>query len=431
MPVVDVSAMSFVLIFLCLLLSAFFSASETALTSLGTLKIKHLVNQSKAYSMLNYWLKEPARVLTTILVFNNAVNIFASALATELASQFFANRAVGIATGITTFLVLIFGEIIPKSLAKVHAERFAVYAILIVRICGLLVYPLVWCLAKFADSIVECVGGKAEKDKPPITADELEFMVDMGEEHGVLESATKQMISGIFDFDDKAIREIMTPRIDVIAMDVQVSFDEAVEKVISEGVSRIPVFEGEIDNVVGILLAKDLLKVSVRAKGQAIREIMREPNFVPETNSITDLFRALKSTKNHLAVVIDEHGSMAGVVSMEDVLEEIVGDIQDEYDKEEEKIIPHSDNVYDVLGNISIDEFAEYFKLSEEKITEELLGETDTLAGLLTQMLKEMPEVGQTVTIQSTKVEILQVDNNRIQRVKVVKDSSPPPDSDA
>lgn len=417
----DGSLFNVLLILLCLVCSAFFSASETALTSLNTLKVKHLINQSKVYGMLSYWLQEPGRVLTTILVFNNAINIFASALATVWATQAFANSAVGIATGIMTMLILVFGEIIPKSFAKTHAERFSVYAILVVRICGLLAFPLVWSLATFADWAVSKMGGQQRMARPPITADELEFMVDMGEEHGVLESTKKQMIAGIFDFDDKAIREIMTPRIDVLAVDVLESFDVAVERVISSGISRIPVYQDTIDNVIGILLAKDLLKVAVSdGERRSIRHIMREPYFVPETNNIIDLFRKFKLTKSHLAVVIDEHGGMAGVVTMEDVLEEIVGEIQDEYDMEEEKIIRLADNVYEVLGNIGIDEFAEHFKLCEDNINAQMVVETDTLAGLLTQMLKDMPEAGQTVDLQETKIEILKVDNNRIQRVKVV-----------
>lgn len=420
MAEVDGSLLNVLLILLCLVCSAFFSASETALTSLGTLKVKHLINKSKVYGMLNYWLKEPGRVLTTILVFNNAVNIFSSALATEWATQVFANRAVGIAAGTMTLLILVFGEIIPKSFAKAYAERFSVYAILVVRVCGLIAYPLIWCLALFADWVVSMVGGKKEAAEPPITADELEFMVDMGEEHGVLESTKKQMISGIFDFDDKAIREIMTPRIDVVAVDVLESFDTAVERVIASGMSRIPVYQDKIDNVIGILLAKDLLKAAVSPNElKSIKHLMREPYFVPETNHIIDLFRKFKSTQSHLAVVIDEHGGMAGVVTMEDVLEEIVGEIQDEYDMEEEKILRLTDNVYEVLGNIGIDEFAEHFKLCEENINEQMVIETDTLAGLLTQMLKDMPAAGQTVDLQQTKIEILEVDNNRIQRVKV------------
>ena len=412
---------SLLLILVCLLLSAFFSSSETAFTSLGALKIKHLLNKSKRYSTLKYWLNEPGKVLTTILVFNNAVNIFASALTTELATRWFESRAVGIATGITTFLVLIFGEIVPKSIAKVHAERIAVMAMRIVKIFCFGTWPLIWLLSKFADGVLHLLDRGEEAAKPPITEDELEFLVSVGEEHGVIENTKKQMISGVFDFDDKAIREIMTPRPDVVAIDVNESFADAVSRTVTTGVSRLPVYEDRIDNVIGIVLAKDLLKASAspREMPVSIRMIMRKPCFVPESNKVIHVFKQFKRTRSQLAVVIDEHGGMAGVVTMEDILEEIVGDIQDEYDTEEEKIKHSSDGSYEVAGAISIDEFSEFFKLPDETIEEQLQVEADTLAGLLTQVIREMPQVGQTVQIGSVTIKITSVDNNRIQRVRV------------
>lgn len=426
-PPLDTSdTTSLLLIFGCLLLSAFFSSSETALTSLGTLKVKHLIEKSKKFHTLKYWIVEPGKVLTTILVFNNAVNILASALATQLATSYFENQAVGIATGITTFLVLIFGEIIPKSIAKVHALKIAVFAMIVVKLFCFGVYPLIWILSKFTDWILEYLGSKQAAENPPITADELEFLVNIGEEHGVIENTKKQMISGVFDFDDKAIREIMTPRTDVVAVDVNENFAEVAKKAVTTGVSRLPVFEDKIDNIVGIVLAKDLLKSSVCPQGESatIRAIMREPYFVPESNRVIHVFKEFKRTKSQLAVVIDEHGGMSGVVTMEDILEEIVGDIQDEFDSEEEKITQAKDGTYEVSGAIGIDEFTEYFKLSEKDIEEQLEVEADTLAGLLTHVIKEMPKVGQTVKIGNTTIEVSKVGNNRIKRLRVTQELS-------
>ena len=412
---------SLLLILGCLVFSAFFSSSETALTSLGALKIKHLIEQSKRYNTLKYWIDEPGKVLTTILVFNNAVNIFASALTTELATRWFASSAVGIATGITTFMVLIFGEIIPKSFAKVHAERIAVVVMRVIKVFCFGTWPLIWALSKFTDGVLRSLGSEEQKAKPPITEDELEFLVNVGEEHGVIENTKKQMISGVFDFDDKAVREIMTPRPDVVAIDVNESFTAVVDKTITTGISRLPVYEDRIDNVIGIVLAKDLLKASAggRETPTLTRSIMRKPYFVPESNKVIHVFKQFKLNRNQLAVVIDEHGGMAGVVTMEDILEEIVGDIQDEFDTEEEKIKSSSDGTYEVAGAISIDEFTEFFKLPEEVIAKQLQVEADTLAGLLTQVIHEMPQVGQTVQIGTVTIEITQVDNNRIQRAQV------------
>lgn len=412
---------SLLLIFACLLLSAFFSSSETALTSLGALKVKHLIEQSQRYRTLAYWIDEPGKVLTTILVFNNTVNIFASALATELATRWFASSAVGIATGVTTFLVLIFGEIIPKSFAKVHAERIAVVVMRVIKVFCFSTWPVIWALSKFTDWVLRSLGSGEQEGKPPITEDELEFLVNVGEEHGVIENTKKQMISGVFGFDDKAVREIMTPRPDVVAIDINESFTAVVDKTISTGFSRLPVYEERIDNIVGLILAKDLLKASVvtQEKSMSIRSIMREPYFVPESNKVIHVFKQFKLNRNQLAVVIDEHGGISGVVTMEDILEEIVGDIQDEFDSEEEKIKQSGDGTYEVTGALSIDEFTEFFKLPEEVIEEQLQVEADTLAGLLTQVIREMPQVGQTVQIGSVTIKITQVDNNRIQRAQV------------
>lgn len=425
---------SILLIFGCLILSAFFSSSETALTSLGTLKIKHLIEQSKTFSTLKYWITEPGKVLTTILVFNNAVNIFASALTTDLATRYFESQAVGIAAGITTFLVLIFGEIVPKSIAKVHAEKIAVFAMTVVKVFCFGTYPLIWILSRFADWILDLLNNKEEADKPPITEDELEFLVNISEEHGVIENTKKKMISGVFGFDDKAIREIMTPRIDVVAVDVNDSFDDVVARALETGVSRLPVFEERIDNVVGLVLARDLLRASActgtsggrSVEATDIRSIMREPYFVPESNRVIHALKEFKRSRTHLAIVIDEHGGMAGVVTMEDILEEIVGDIQDEFDTEEEKITQTQDGVYEVSGAIGIDEFTEYFKLPEEIIEEQLRMEADTLAGLLTQVIKEIPKVGQKVDIGNVFIEVSEVSSNRIQRVRVTWNQVPP-----
>ena len=416
MTTVD-STVSLILIGFCLVFSAFFSASETALTSLSTLKVRHLIEQSQRFRTLNYWINEPGKVLTTILVFNNAVNIFASALTTELVAMHFSSRAVGIATGITTFFVLIFGEIIPKSLAKVHATKIAVLAMNVVKLFCFTTYPLILILTKFTDRILQLSGSREEEAKPPITADELEFLVNVGGKHGVIENTKKQMLSGIFDFDDKAIREIMTPRTDVVAVDINESFNDVVIKTVTTGVSRLPVFEDKIDNIVGVILAKDLLKAYTQGKDTKIEMIMRRPYFVPESNRVINVFKEFKRTKSQLAIVIDEHGGMAGVVTMEDILEEIVGEIQDEFDAEEDKITPTEDGAYEVTGAISIDEFREHFKLPTTAITEEV--EADTLAGLLTQVLGEMPKIGQTVTIANLILEISEVGNNRIQRVQV------------
>lgn len=407
----------------CLVLSCFFSASETAITSLGVLKARHLVDQkSLGSSQLHTWLKHPDRVITTILIFNNVVNIFASAVATDLAIRYFQDRAVGIATGVITFLVLIFGEIIPKSFARVNYQSTAVFSIYVINFLYRLFYPFVWLLSEFAKFIIKKLGSDRPVH-PIITEDELEFLVGEGEKAGVLQDIKKEMISGIFDFDETKVREIMTPRTDIQAVEKEKSFDDVLEVIIQSGHSRIPIYEERIDNIVGIVFAKDLLRFLSPMEGKKrpmISQIMREPLFVHESKALMDVFKDLKRTKNHMAVVVDEYGGTAGIVTMEDTLEEIVGDIQDEFDSEEAKIIEVDKGVFDVAGSVNISEFVEHFDL-DDSFEDEVEGEVDTIGGWVTQLLGDLPEVGQILTYKSLTFEVSETSRHRIERVRVVR----------
>jgi len=414
-----------ILIFSCLLLSAFFSASETAITALGPLKTKHLIESSEQKCKhLQLWLEYPGRVLTTILIFNNLVNIFISVLATKMAIFYFESAAIGVATGVATFMILIFGEVIPKSFAKANSEPLALISLKIVRFIYRLSYPLVWCLSSFASFIIRSLGGNPNTAaRPTITEEELEFMINESESSGVLEEAKKDMISGVFDFDETKVREIMMPRTDMTIISKKTTFEEAVKLAIETGYSRIPVYEDRIDNVVGVLFAKDLLRLATENNGNKtlnIEKIMRESVFVPESKSIMSVFKELKRSKNHMAIVIDEHGGTAGLVTMEDMLEEIVGEIQDEFDTEEAKILEIDKGIYDVAGSMNISEFLEYFDMDEDSFGE-LEQDVDTMAGLLTQMLEEMPKVGQGATLGPFNIEVSEISRHRIRRLRVVK----------
>ncbi len=408
----------------CLLLAAVFSGSETAITSLGSLKAKHIIdNEARAVRQLNLWLNHPGRVLTTILIFNNVFHILASAVATDFAARHFQSKAIGIATGVMTFLILIFVEIIPKSFAKSHSDRLAVPALKCIYVLYMCLAPLVWALSEFAGRVVKLLGG-VRTDSPPITEEELEFLVNVGERAGVIEETKKEMIVGVFEFDETKVREIMTPRPDVNWLPIDATYDDALKLAIESGMSRLPVCDRTgIDHVVGVLLVKDLLKVardSGRGKGEFnLRKIMREPYFVPESKLIMDVFKELKSSKQHIAVVVDEHGGTAGLVTMEDILEEIVGEIQDEYDVEEAEILELEPGIYDVAGSCNIDEFLEFFELDADEVGEKPEEGTDTIAGWIVSLLGELPEAGKTVRIGPLNVEVSDVERQRIRRVRV------------
>ncbi len=418
--------LSVFIIFLCVAISAFFSAAETSITSLGSLKARHLLDiRGKTVSQLNLWLKHPSRVLTTILIFNTVVNILASAVATELAARYFHSRAIGIATGIVTLLILVFGEIIPKSFAKAMPEPIAIATLKLIQIIYWIMFPVIWFFSELAAKIIVLLGAK-EKKGPPITEAELEFLVNVGEKAGVIEETKQEMISGVFGFDETRVREVMTPRTDIRAIELHSSFSDAVRIANESGFSRIPVFEGRIDNIVGMLLAKDLLQFTVSGKDGGptqISQMMREVFFVPESKLIMDVFKDLKRNKKHMAIVIDEYGGTAGIVTLEDILEEIVGEIQDEFDSEEAEIIDRGNGVYDVQGSLNIEDFLEFFELGIRDLNVEQDAEADTIGGLLTHILGDLPKVGKTITIGPLKLEVTDMSRHRIRRVKVRKET--------
>lgn len=417
----DVEVFGLFIISLFILLSSFFSAAETAITALGQLKARHLLEQKKGKRIghLRLWLDHPERILTTILIFNNFLNIGASAQATVIATRYFESQAVGISTGIITFLVLIFGEIIPKSFARSHFESLAPWCLRVVHSLYVLTAPFVLLLSEFAKMVIN-VFSRNEATVPSITGDEIEFMINEGEKAGVIEDTQKDMISGVFDFDETKVREIMTPRTDLVALQIDDDFEAAVKLSLESGHSRLPVYEERIDNIKGVILAKDMLRHlhHDRQKHPSLSSFMREPLFVPESKQLMDVFKDLNRTKNHMAVVIDEYGGTAGVVTMEDILEEIVGEIQDEYDSEEAPFIDAGQGVVLVSGSVSISDFVEYFEV-DESFEDEVEGEMETIAGWMTQLLGDLPEVGQTVNHGPLTIEVTSVGRHRIERLKV------------
>jgi CBS domain containing-hemolysin-like protein len=413
-----------IIIVLCLIFSAFFSAAETAITSLGILKSKQLLKQQKNKKALELWLGHPSRVLTTILVFNTASNILAAAFAMQVAARHFGNYAVAIATGALTFALLIFGEIIPKSFARGHAEFLGTLALKTVAVLYTIFFVVIWPLSEFTAHILRKLG-KTDTLQPTLDEEELEFLINEGEKAGVLEESQKEMISGVFEFDDTKVREIMTPRTDIKAAEKDQGTLECIKIILQTGHSRIPIYEERIDNIVGVLLAKDILRyLTGGGKLPPVADIMREPFFVPESKPIMEVFKDFNRTKNHMAIIIDEYGGTAGIVTMEDILEEIVGEIQDEYDAEEAKIVKIKSGAYEVSGSVNISEFVEYFGL-DGSFEEDVEGDVDTIGGWMTRHLGNLPQVGQSLVHDPLTLEVAAVDRHRIERLKVIKKQVP------
>ncbi len=409
--------------------AAFFSAAETAITSLGVLKTRHIMaNKEQLTQPLKLWLTQPSRVLTTILIFNNLCKVIASVMATDLASRYFGDQAIGVAIGVVTLLFLVFGEIIPKSFARANSEHVAHYAMLGIHVLYRLFFPLIWLFSELANLVIRRLGSD-QTLQPAITEEELEFLIEVGEKSGVIEDMKKDMINGVFEFDETKVREIMTPRTDIFALEKNESIDQAVRMIIQSGHSRLPVYDEQIDNVMGIVFAKDLLRYLADPKRQKpnapqpqapLTAMMREPQFVPESKPLMEVFKELKQSKNHMAIIIDEYGGTAGLVTMEDILEEIVGDIQDEFDAEEAAILEIEEGTFDVAGYVNITEFMEYFEL-DESFAKDVEGEVDTMAGWMTQLLGHLPEVGQTLIHGDLTFEVTEVDRHRIERLRVIR----------
>lgn len=419
--------MSFVSILFCILFAGFFSAAETAVTSLAALRARLQANDKDNTSM-QLLLQHPSRVFTTILLFSNFFKITAALLITDLVYQRFASLNLPVVVIGIGFLLLILCDLIPKAIARAHLPKVAHFAMILVYVLYKILQPLIALLSNFANWIIRKLGSD-QSLQPTITEDELEFLLEVGERSGVIEDVKKDMISGVFEFDETKVREIMTPRTDIIAVEKGVSLEETVKAIMQSGHSRLPVYDEQIDKIMGILFAKDVLKLLADPKRAArpfsVTHIMREPQFVPESKHLIEIFKELKQSKNHMAVIIDEYGGTAGLVTMEDILEEIVGDIQDEFDSEEDPITQVGDNTFDVAGFVNISEFAEHFEI-DEKFAEDVEGEVDTIAGWMTQLLGHLPEIGQKVAYENLTMEVTEVDRHRIERLRVIREPEPP-----
>ncbi|MDY6820535.1 MAG: hemolysin family protein [Deferribacterota bacterium] len=413
-----------IFIILCLLLSAFFSATETALTSISEFKTRKLLEEEdrgKAKA-LTLWLLRPNRILITILVGNNLVNILSSVLATDLSIKIFGSIEVALTTGIMTFLILLLAEITPKTLAKHNYEKLSIYFINILKLFYYLFYPITYLLEYFVIFLSKITGIKIERIGPTITEDEIEFLIKVGGKEGILEYQKREMLHNIFEMSDMTVKEVMVPRTDMLAVDVEESKDEIIKVIREYEFSRIPVFEGRVDNIIGILYVKDLLKYSSDTFNDIeIRSILRKPYFVPETKKIDELLREFQAKRIHMAIVIDEYGGVAGLVTLEDILEEIVGEIRDEFDNEEDiKIVKVADNVYKADARININDFLEYFNIEKNDITDDC----ETLAGLIYSLAGKIPEIGEEYTFDKYILKVLSREGRKLRKVEIKLEDS-------
>jgi len=409
-------AVQILLFVICVILSAFFSSSEVALISITRAKVRTLVNEGKHGSEALAALKEkPDRLLITILIGNNIVNIAAAAIATAIAIRVFGDVGVGIATGLVVIILLVFGEIGPKIYATRASDSFALSVAPVIYFLSRILIPIIWVVERVSPRF----GMGKETTEPGVTEEEIKEWIDVGKEEGTIEQGEQDMLYSVLEFADTTAREIMTPRVDVIAMEDTVSFEEAIRIFNETGFSRIPVYHDQIDNITGILNVKDVFSAMVsHRKDSTIKEVMYDPMFVPETKKIDDLLKELQVHRVQMAIILDEYSSFVGIVTVEDILEEIVGDIMDEYDKEEPDIQTISEGVYVIDAQMWMDDVNERLEIALP-VSESY----ETIGGLIIDRLGHIPmHPGEKVEIHEGKITlvVMQMHGRRIVKVKVI-----------
>lgn len=397
-----------------LFISGFFSGSETALISVNKFRIKKLAEEEhKGARSAHHLLERPNRMLATILLGNNLVNVMAAAIATNLAIHFFGSAGIGIATGFMTLFILIFGEITPKGYATKNAEKVTLKAAGPINLMVTLLSPLVKLITAITQRLIRLVGGESGMTSPFVTEEEIKFLVEIGEEEGTIETEEKEMIKGVFEFGETTVKEVMVPRIDINRLESDQPLREALESILATGHSRTPVFDENIDNILGLLYTKDLLEyIKDQENDVLIKDILREAVFVPESKPLDELLREMQEKKIQMAIVVDEYGGTAGLVTLEDILEEIVGEIMDEHDPEVIGIKKMADGSFIVDAKIDIDEINEALDLS---IPSE---EFDSIGGLFFNIFGKVPSRGDLVEVDGID---LVVDKMRVRRITKIR----------
>ncbi|MBU2524044.1 hemolysin family protein [Patescibacteria group bacterium] len=398
-----------------LILSAFFSGSETALTALSQAKIRDLVSKKKKCSKYIETLKDnPTKLLVTILIGNNLVNIGAAAYATFIFTYLFGSSGIGIATGVMTFLVLVFGEIMPKSYAYKHSVAMSQVVSPVLYYLQIILYPLIWVFSRFVKSFVHKEG---DDEKPKITEDELKAMVSIGAEDGAINRREQELIENILEFNDKKAEDVMTPRVKVKGIEDDFTLQDAMDYALAQNHTRYPVYKDSLDNIVGILSLKELVKLmnehspTVKLEKCRLKPVLHVPNF----KKIHTLFRDFQKRREHIAVVLDEHGGTSGIITLEDLLEEIVGDIIDEHEVTEDQIKKIKKDEYMVSGDTLIEDICEELQLDLPEAYYR------TVSYLILKKLGRFPYMDEKIEYPNFTIQVVEKSAKRIRQVVIKK----------
>lgn len=414
------SVVQIIIIFILLLLSGFFSSAETALSSVNRVRLRSLVESgNKRAALVDKILDNYSKMISTILVGNNIVNLSASSLATNFVMEEFGNAYVALGTGILTILVLLCGEILPKTAAKAHAEGISLtYAFVIDKLMWLLT-PVIFIIDKLSGFIMKLLHIDASV-KDSMTENELKTYVDVSHEDGVIETEEREMIYNVFDFSDAVAKDIMIPRINMVTVEKNTTYSGLAELFKECMYTRIPVYEDDQDNIIGLINIKDFLFIEDRESFKA-SSILRKAHYTYEFKKTADLLMEMREKAYNVTFVLNEYGACVGMITMEDLLEEIVGEIRDEYDEDEkENIVKIEENQYLVEGSMKIADINDF--LGTDMNSEDY----DSIAGLIIEHLDRLPEVGECVTLENDIVlRVSETDQNRITRILIKLPESP------
>jgi CBS domain containing-hemolysin-like protein len=404
----------------CVIFSAIFSAAETALTTVPEAYVRKLIDDRRALAKpLLLWLHKPNRVLTTIIVGGNLVNTLAAVVATVYAQKIFDQFVISIATGMVTIVLLIFGEITPKTFARHNARALASWLMYVIYPIYFLLFPAVWVLSHISVFLVHTLGGHTARVGPVATEEDIAYLIRLSHEEGVFKPDQGQMLQSVISFRDTSAREIMVPRTDLYSFAITDGIDHVLAQVTQHGYTRWPVYAEDIDHIAGVFYVKDLINFQVRGgKDFVLKDHLKKALFIPESMKLDAVLREFQRKKVHLAIVVDEYGGTAGIVTLEDILEEIVGEIRDEYDKEEEEetIRQVGDNHFIADGRTSIADL--------ERITGLHLPNDaafDTLGGFIISVFGQIPRKNAEYRYDDWTFRVIDVEEKRVIRVEILK----------
>ena len=398
-----------------LLLSAFFSSAETALTTVNRMRVRMLVDEgNKKAIRLSKVLQDNRKMLTTILIGNNIVNISASSVATIFTEHVTKNVPVSVGVGILTLVVIIYGEIIPKTIASMHAENISLNYAKPIQFLMAVLTPIIFILNLFSTIFLKIFRVKVNLNSKKITEGELRTIMDVTEEEGLLESEEVDIINNVFDFGDLKAKDIMIPKVDIVMVSIDTTYEEFLGIVKENKYTRMPVYKDSSDNIVGIVNIKDLIVNHISGEEFDISEMMRDPFYTIATKEINDLLFEMKEDESGMCIVLDEYGQVDGMITLEDILEEIVGDMRDEFDAaEEEGIQKVGEHRYKVDGSVNLDDF------NEELGTDIDSDHYESVGGLIIEQLERIPKTGDVVKIDNCKFTVIDMDSNRVESVAV------------